>query len=228
MEHDEVTIAEALGGKEYVSCHIGKWHLGAENWYPETQGFDFNIGGCDYGQPPSYFDPYYRKGQGDIPTLPARQAGEYLTDREADEAERFIQEHAETPFFLYLAHYAVHTPIQAKGDLVRKYEVKEPTRQDNPAYAAMIESVDHSVGRVLAALDKAGVADRTLVLFTSDNGGLLGPTNNHPLRSGKGFPYEGGIRCSLHSAMARARKAGVGLLRAGQQHRCVPDVARGR
>ena len=194
MELDEVTTAEALKPAGYVSCHIGKWHLGADDWYPDRQGFDYNIGGCDYGQPPTYFDPYHRSRQGDIPTLEPRQEGEYLTDREADEAVNFIRQHKDQPFFLYMAHYAVHTPIQAKADLTEKYQAKEPTHQKNAKYAAMIESVDEAVGRICAVLDELDLADDTLVFFTSDNGGLMSVTDNRPLRAGKGHPYEGGIR----------------------------------
>ncbi len=194
MEREEITITEALKVAGYVSCHIGKWHLGPDDWYPDKQGFDYNIGGCDYGQPPTYFDPYYRKGQGDIPTLKPRKEGEYLTDREADEAVGFIERHRDKPFFLYMAHYAVHTPIQAKAELTAKYEAKTPTQQKSAKYAAMIESVDHAVGDICAALERTGQADNTVVLFTSDNGGLVPVTSNAPLRSGKGYPYEGGIR----------------------------------
>jgi len=197
MELEEVTIAEALKPAGYVSCHIGKWHLGADRWYPEKQGFDFNIGGCDFGQPPSYFDPYQRKGQGGIPTLKPRREGEYLTDREGDEAVRFIKDHSDQAFFLYMAHYGVHTPLQAKETLIAKYKGKTPTNQKNPTYAAMVESVDDAVGKIMKALDELKLAERTMVLFTSDNGGLLGPTHNAPLRAGKGFPYEGGIRVPL-------------------------------
>ncbi len=197
LEREEVTIAETLKSSRYVSCHIGKWHLGLCAWFPEQQGFDFNHGGCDYGQPPSYFDPYFKKRQGDIPTLEPRKEGEYLTDREADEAVRFIREHEDEPFFLYLANYAVHTPLQAKEDLIERYRAKPPTNQKNATYAAMVHSVDDAVGRVLDTLDELGIADRTLVIFSSDNGGLLGPTHNAPLRSGKGYPYEGGIRVPL-------------------------------
>ncbi|MCD6395307.1 MAG: sulfatase-like hydrolase/transferase [Planctomycetes bacterium] len=194
MELDEMTIAEALKPAGYTSCHIGKWHLGADDWYPDRQGFDYNIGGCDFGQPPSYFDPYYKKSQGDIPTLKSRKEGEYLTDREADEAVRFITDHAGKPFFLYMAHYAVHTPIQAKQDLAAKYKAKTATHQKNAKYAAMVESVDHAVGKILNAVEQAKVADNTMIIFTSDNGGLVPVTSNLPLRSGKGYPYEGGIR----------------------------------
>lgn len=197
MEHEEVTLAEMLEPVGYTSAHIGKWHLGAEAWFPETQGFDVNLGGSDYGQPPSYFDPYVLPRQGDLGTLRPRREGEYLTDREADEAVRFIREHRDRPFFLHMAHYAVHTPIQAKEELTTRYAAKPSTNQDDPAYAAMVHSVDEAVGRILETIDELGIAERTLVVFTSDNGGLLGPTDNAPLRSGKGFPYEGGIRVPL-------------------------------
>ena len=199
MELDEITLAEALRPAGYVSCHIGKWHLGQEAQFPEKQGYDFNHGGCDLGQPPGYFDPYESKRKFyEIPNLPPRKTGEYLTDREADEAVRFIRAHKDRRFFLNLCHYCVHTPLQAKKDAKAKYEAKykanPTTNHKNPTYAAMVESVDDSTGRIMAALDELGIADRTVVIFTSDNGGLLGPTDNAPLRSGKGFPYEGGIR----------------------------------
>jgi len=202
MELDELTIAEVLKPAGYVSCHIGKWHLGPDAWYPDRQGFDINIAGCDFGQPPTYFDPYYRDGWGEIPTLKPREEGEYLTDREADEAVRFIRDHSDQPlrqaqnrpFFLYMAHYAVHTPIQGKQDLVDKYKARQPTDQNNPVYAAMVESVDQAVGKIMTALDGSNLADDTVVIFTSDNGGLMRVTSNAPLRAGKGYPYEGGIR----------------------------------
>ena len=197
METDEVTLAEALKPAGYVSCHVGKWHLGMEDWYPEKQGFDFNIGGCDFGQPPSYFDPYYREKQGYIPTLKPRREGEYLTDRENDEAVNFIRENRDSSFFLYMAHYAVHTPIQAKNDLIARYKTKKPTNHNNPVYAAMVHSVDEAVGRIMSTLDELNLTNNTVIIFTSDNGGLIGPTNNTPLRAGKGYPYEGGIRVPL-------------------------------
>lgn len=160
----EVTPAEALRAAGYTTAHIGKWHLGADPWYPETQGFDVNIGGTDYGQPPSYFDPYYSERQGTIPTLEPRHEGEYLTDREADEAVRFIRRHSEDPFFLHFAPYAVHTPIQAKDSLVARYMGKPKTHHADPVYAAMVHSVDVAVGRILDALEEAGVADRTFII----------------------------------------------------------------
>jgi arylsulfatase A len=195
MEHEEVTLAEMLKEAGYKTCHIGKWHLGAEEWYPETQGFDLNHGGCDYGQPPSYFDPYVKNRQGDIPTLPPKKTGEYLTDREAAEADDFIEEYKDEPFFLHMAHYAVHTPIQAKEKLTKKY-AKKKVKQGKPEYAAMIESVDDSVGKVYEELKQNKIHRKTVIIFTSDNGGLIanGITSNAPLRSGKGYPYEGGIR----------------------------------
>jgi arylsulfatase A-like enzyme len=209
MELDEITVAEALKPAGYTSCHIGKWHLGADDWYPDRQGFDLNIGGCDFGQPPSYFDPYFRKGQGSIPTLAPRDENEYLTDREADEAVGFIRQHKDKPFFLYMAHYAVHTPIQGKKDLIEKYKAKTPTDQKNPTYAAMVESMDDAVGRIMDVLDELDLRDNTLVIFTSDNGGLIGPTSNKPLRSGKGFPYEGGIREPVIVRWPKVVKAGT-------------------
>ncbi|MCH8828497.1 MAG: sulfatase, partial [Planctomycetes bacterium] len=200
MESREITIAEVLKSAGYTTCYIGKWHLGTDDWYPTKQGFDFNYGGCDYGQPPSYFDPFnqpkgrhamLRKG---IPHLPGRKKGEYLTDREADEAVRFIRRHKNQPFFLQLSHYAVHTPIQAKATVTAKYRAKPKGLQRNAKYAAMVESVDDAMGRISRTLKELKLDQHTVILFTSDNGGLLGPTNNSPLRSGKGYPYEGGIR----------------------------------
>lgn len=200
MELDEVTIAEQLKQNGYTTCHIGKWHLGPDKWLPQAQGFDINIGGGDMGQPPTYFDPYYQnEDRPNITNLPPRKKGEYLTDRESDEAVAFINEHSGQPFFLNMCHYAVHTPIEAKPELVEKYKNKKPTWHKNPPYAAMIESVDQAVGRLIQALEQNKLLDKTLIIFTSDNGGLLHEriTDNRPLRSGKGYPYEGGIRVPL-------------------------------
>ncbi|MFH1741961.1 MAG: sulfatase [bacterium] len=195
----ETTLAEALRPLGYVSASIGKWHLGQEDYYPEKQGFDINIAGTHRGSPPRYFSPY------EIPTLKDGEEGEYLTDRLADDATRFIEKNAAKPFFLYWSHFAVHTPIQAKKDLIEKYETKvnPKNRHRNPTYAAMIQSVDEAVGRLTAKLDKLGLTDNTVVIFMSDNGGLrfmrrkTGPvlaTDNAPLREGKGSAYEGGVR----------------------------------
>ena len=191
---EEVTIAEALKAAGYATCHVGKWHLGNEDHWPDKQGFDYNIGGCHRGQPPSYFSPYK------IESLEDGPEGEYLTDREAAEGCRFIEEHADQPFLLYLPHYAVHTPLQAKKILIEKYQerVKPELQHQNPTYAAMIHSVDDCVGQVTAKLEELGIADRTVIVFTSDNGGLQGhATDNAPLRAGKGSSYEGGVRVPL-------------------------------
>jgi len=187
---EEVTIAEALEPAGYVSASIGKWHLGGKPYYPEEQGFDLNFGGTGRGSPPSYFYPYK------ISNITTGREGEYLTDRLTDEAVKFIERNKDKPFFLYLSHYAVHTPLQAKEAMIRKYEAKvRPDRpQKNPKYAAMVQSMDESVGRVMDKLDELGIADRTVVIFMSDNGGLAWVTSNTPLRAGKGTMYEGGIR----------------------------------
>jgi arylsulfatase A-like enzyme len=187
---ETVTIAERLRAAGYATASIGKWHLGDEDNFPEVHGFDRNVGGTSRGQPPSYFSPYK------IPTLPDGPAGEYLTDREAAEAEAFIVAHRDRPFFLYLPHYCVHTPIQAKPDVAARFAAKEAADTDprNPAYAAMVSSVDDCMGKLLATLDRLGIADRTAIFFTSDNGGLAGITDTSPLRAGKGSAYEGGVR----------------------------------
>jgi arylsulfatase A-like enzyme len=185
-----VTVAERLKAAGYATASIGKWHLGGPAFHPEHQGFDENQGGYDRGQPPSYFAPYK------IPTLAEGPPGEYLTDREAAEAVKFITAHEATPFFLYLPHYCVHTPIQAKPEVTGKYKAKDAAAQQprNAAYAAMVESVDDALGRIVATLDSLGIRDRTAIFFTSDNGGLAGVTDNRPLRAGKGSAYEGGVR----------------------------------
>lgn len=194
LPHEEVTLAEALGAAGYASASIGKWHLGGEAYFPEKHGFGANLGGSHRGQPPSYFSPY------GLPTLTDGPKGEYLTDREAEEAARFIERHKDRPFFLYVPFHAVHTPLQAKKELVEKYERRKPPDgggRFKPVYAAMIESLDAAVGRILRALEEAGVAGRTVVVFTSDNGGLVSSTSNAPLRAGKGSWYEGGVRVPL-------------------------------
>lgn len=196
LPHSEVTLAEALKPAGYVSASIGKWHLGdaADRW-PTHHGFDRNVAGFGLGSPPSYFSPYR------IPTLDDGPAGEYLTDRLAEEAVRFIEASKDRPFLLYLPHYAVHTPLQAKRELIAKYErkIKPGMRHRNATYAAMIHSMDQAVGRVVGAIDRLGLAEETLIVFTSDNGGLElgGVTENAPLRAGKGSAYEGGVRVPL-------------------------------
>lgn len=196
MNSEEVTLAELLKQKGYVTGHVGKWHLGPDKWLPEGQGFDVNKGGCDFGQPPSYFDPYYRNAERPaIPTLKPEGKGEYLTERENREAIKFITENRDKPFFLNMWHYAVHTPIQAKKVDIEYFKSKPVTdKQKNVKYAGMIKSVDEAVGKLLACLKNLGLENNTIVIFTSDNGGLNWVTNNEPLRAGKGYPYEAGIR----------------------------------
>jgi len=206
---EEVTIAELLKPRGYASASIGKWHLGGPEFFPDKHGFDFTLAGTDRGQPPSYFSPYK------IATLPDGPPGEFLTDREAAEACGFIERNKERPFLLYIPHYAVHTPIQGKAEVIAKYQKKaQPDApQKNAAYAALVESVDDSVGRVLAKLDELKLAERTVVIFTSDNGGLLSITRNLGLRAGKGSAYEGGVRVPLivrwprHPARQHLRRA---------------------
>lgn len=205
LSHDVVTVAERLKSAGYATASIGKWHLGGEKYSPECHGFDENVGGYDRGQPPSYFAPYK------IPTLPDGPDGEYLTDREAAESVKFIEANRDHPFFLYLPHYCVHTPIQAKADIKAKYEAKAQglaklrdgtkdagwPRVTDAGYAAMVESVDDSMGRILDTLDRLGIRDRTAIVFTSDNGGLSKTTDNSPARAGKGTAYDGGVRVPL-------------------------------
>ena len=200
---EEKTLAEALRGGGYRTCIVGKWHLGGEPFNTARHhGFDVSIAANDHGNPGNYFHPY--KGRWSIPTtklkaswqvLPGGKPGEYLTDRLTDEAVNFIHENRQKPFFLYFSHYAVHTPLQAKKAMIRKYEtIPKAERQGNVTYAAMVESVDESVGRVMKKLDELNLSGKTLVIFTSDNGGFAGATNHAPLRGNKGSYYEGGIR----------------------------------
>jgi arylsulfatase A len=201
----EVTIARALKPQGYISASIGKWHLGGEAYRPDKHGFDVNIGGSEKGSPPSYFFPYKNKTFS-IPGLEEGKDGEYLTDRLTEEAEKFIEKNQHKPFFLYLAHYGVHAPFQAKPDVIAKYKAKIKPGQDqnNATYAAMVESVDDSVGRIVKKLEDLKLSDRTVIVFFSDNGGLSftgsktpPATSNAPLREGKSYLYEGGIRVPL-------------------------------
>ncbi len=211
----EFTLAEAFKHAGYYTCFVGKWHLGSKPYYPTGQGFDVNVAGNDKGHPPAgYFSPYHLENLEDGPDR------EYLTDRLTDQAVKFLDDTSDKPFLLFLSHYAVHTPIQAKQNLIQKYRQKaaglspseaptfvtERSRrvrqvQNDPTYAAMLESVDHSIGEIIKKLQQLGLAENTVVIFTSDNGGLStasgSPTSNVPLRAGKGWLYEGGIRVPL-------------------------------
>ena len=218
----EYTLARALRDAGYRTWHVGKWHLGARESWPERHGFDLNVGGCEWGSPAhGYFSPY------GCPTLRDGPVGEYLTDRLTDETIALIEGSDSRPFFLNYWTYAVHVPIEAPPPLVQKYRAKarrlgldkvdpfddgEPfpfwqkrglrvrrrRLQSDPAYAAMVENLDWNVGRLLAALERSGRSDDTLVIFTSDNGGLAtaegSPTCNAPLAEGKGWTYDGGVR----------------------------------
>jgi len=200
LPHREITIAEALKSEGYVSASIGKWHLGGPEFYPESQGFSLNIAGTALGYPRSYFGPF------DLPGLEGGTQDDYLTERLTDEAERFLEANRDRPFFLYLPEFAVHIPMQAREAAVEKHRKRiEPgALQQHPVYAAMVESVDEAVGRLTRKLAELQITDRTVILFTSDNGGLIYEgsskrpvTNNAPLRAGKGHLYEGGIRVPL-------------------------------
>jgi len=195
------TLAEVMRGGGYRTLHVGKWHLGDEPYYPEHQGFDVNIAGHSKGAPGSYFHPYQqgneRGGLWDVKNMPpGGEEGDYLTDRLTDEAITLLKAEGNQPFFLYLSFYAVHTPIMGRPDLLEHYKAKDRTdlNHTNAAYAAMVHAVDENVGRLMDAI-RSAVDDRpTMVLLTSDNGGLVPTTSNAPLRMGKGWMYEGGIR----------------------------------
>ncbi|MDF9794904.1 arylsulfatase A-like enzyme [Catalinimonas alkaloidigena] len=185
------TLAEMLRDQGYVTGTFGKWHLGED---PRTQGFDINVGGSHNGNPGrnGYFSPYNVKYLSDGPE------GEYLTDRLAGEAMDFVAQYQDSTFFLYLPFYTVHTPIMGKEALVEKFEGKKGSEgQDRADYAAMVASMDENVGRLLDQLDSLGLTENTLILFTSDNGGIRSISSQQPLRAGKGSYYEGGIRVPM-------------------------------
>jgi len=241
---EDTTIAEALHSAGYATAHVGKWHLqghgekGTEN-FPEKHGFEINIGGQNAGQPGSYHFPYKSKQDPgtNVPGMEDGQPGDYLTDALTTKAIRFIKDHADKPFFLNLWYYTVHTPIEPREDKLEKYTAKAKSlgldkskppaipdhqsltksRQDNPAYAAMVESLDENVGRLMAELDRLGLKDNTLVVFSSDNGGLSTgsgtnyPACNLPLRAGKAWLYEGGIRVPLLISYPQKIKTGQRL-----------------
>lgn len=224
LPNEEKSLASAFKENGYKTWHIGKWHLGSEEYWPDKHGFDVNIAGCHMGHPSGkghYFQPW------EIPTLESKPEDDYLTDRLGNEAVKLIMENDNTPFFMNMWFYSVHTPIQAKPEKIAKYEKKArdmgldkvktliegdyfPSEhkknkrivrrviQSNPVYAAMIEHLDENVGKILDALKEKGIADNTIVIFTSDNGGLStaegSPTCNFPLSEGKGWMYEGGTR----------------------------------
>jgi arylsulfatase A len=220
LEHRHATIAEILKSSGFHTAHVGKWHLTPRSpdpkvvapFYPERHGFDVNIAGNQWGAPGSYHWPFTRarrnraapKGlQARVANFPqGGQKGDYLTDTLTSHAVAFIEKHASEPFFLYFPYYNVHTPIQGRADLTKRYREiltnrSEKGRHRNAAYAAMVTAVDESVGRIVATLARLGIEDRTVIVLTGDNGGLDrkgNPTENAPLRAGKGSAYEGGVR----------------------------------
>jgi len=188
---EEKTIADAFHSAGYATASIGKWHLGPEPYYPTHHGFDLNIGGTEAAATKTYYAPW------GIATLkPEGKPGDYLTDRLGDEAVKFIEQSKDRPFFLYFAHYAVHLPVNGRPDLINKYKrkLKPDLHQKNPNYAAMVEPADETIGKVRKKLDELHIADKTIIVFTSDNGGRVPTTSNYPLRVGKGSAYEGGVR----------------------------------
>lgn len=194
---ENTTIAERLKGDAgYATAFIGKWHLYKGNdrqFAPQHQGFDINIGGCSFGGPPTFFDPYR------IDFLDNRKVGEYLPDRLADETLAFMRarHEEEKPFFVALFNYTVHWPMEAPKSLVAKYADRPMEGYNHKVYPAMIEAMDLAIGRVLDGLDEMGLEEETFVVFTSDNGPFGGVGDARPLRADKGHLYEGGIRVPL-------------------------------
>lgn len=192
LEGDIVTLPEALQDAGYATGHVGKWHLGQATGAtgPEAHGFDVSVGATRGGGTKTYYAPY------GISTLDNNaEDGEYLTDRLTDEAIGFVEENKDGPFLLWLAHYAVHTPIETDPGVLAEVETwPKGELHDDTKYAAMIASLDTSTGRLLAALDAAGVAENTVVVFVSDNGGGRRVTSMAPLKGHKGSLSEGGIR----------------------------------
>lgn len=191
---NEPTLADAFRSKKYVTASIGKWHLGEEQHSPEQHGFNVNIAGSVAGSPKTYFAPWNLSN-----LKPEGKPGEYLTDRLGKEAANFIAENKHQPFFLYFPAFAVHTPIEAPSNIIAEYRKRnKPGLQHSHAtYAAMVDRLDSAVGHIIQALDDHHLLDRTIIVVTSDNGGLLPITNNKPLRAGKGSAYEGGVRVPL-------------------------------
>ena len=209
----EVTIAEALKAEGYMTAHLGKWHVGDGEHFPETQGFDINVGATVWGAPPTFFFPYRGEIYNSMRFVPGLERdlsggynfdrkGEYLTDRLTDEAISIMKRFKEEPFFINLSYYTVHTPTEGKKEIVDYYQKKLASRMShqNAIYAAMVHSLDENIGKLMHSLEDLNLADNTVVIFTSDNGGFINEwdgqrvTDNAPLRSGKGALYEGGIR----------------------------------
>lgn len=209
---EHVTIAERLKEAGYANAFLGKWHLAPnvgrqgrveDEHSPLNQGFEINIGGASYGGPPSFFSPYR------IATLPDGEPGEYLPDRLVNETIDFIRENKTKPWMVHLWFYTVHWPMQAPEALLEKYENRKGPGLNDTRYGAMIEAMDASIGRLLAALEAMGLEEKTLVVFTSDNGGFAGVSDCRPLRESKGHLYEGGIRVPMIVRWPGRVKAGA-------------------
>jgi len=206
LPREASTIAEVLHPAGYRTAAIGKWHMGGNGSLPTDRGFDVNIAGTAAGSPPAYFGPV------DLPNLKL-EPGEFLTQRLTYEGARFMSA-GKGPFFLYQSHFTVHMPLQAPKELIEKYSKRQIGDLD-PIYCAMVETADQSVGQLLKALDDSGQAERTIVVFFSDNGGVRYQgkrkppvTNNSPLRAGKGHLFEGGIREPLMIRWPGVTRAG--------------------
>lgn len=206
LPQGEPTLARALKQQGYVAAHIGKWHLGGGRFLPEHQGFDTNIAGGDIGHPASYFWPYGPTNHSHrVPGLAERggRKDAYLTDQLTDEAIRFITENRDRPFYLNLWHYAVHSPLMARPEHIDEAADRPGAGgQSNKVYYGMLRSVDESLGRIVKRLEELRLEEKTIVVFTSDNGGAVHfgrppATSNSPLRNGKGSAYEGGLRVPL-------------------------------
>tara|TARA_B100000767_G_C19772915_1_gene541035 strand:+ start:1651 stop:3126 length:1476 start_codon:yes stop_codon:yes gene_type:complete len=203
LELEYFILPEMLKSKGYSTGHFGKWHMGPKGYYPENMGFDINIGGNEHGGPGSYFSPYK------YPNMSNGPKDEYLTDRIGDEVVKFIEKNKENNFFAYVPFFSVHTPIQSKKSIQEKYSNKIGDKNHNRAdYAGMIHSLDENIGKILDKIDQSGLSKNTLIIFTSDNGGIRAISNQYPLRAGKGSYYEGGIKVPMIFSWPEKIKAG--------------------
>ncbi len=210
---EEHTLPELLKKKGYVTAHVGKWHLGGPDHYPENQGFDINVGGTHWGTPAGYFYPYsgmIYNSKRYVPGLERNvfgdyeleREGEYLTDRLTDEAIKIMEDFSGRPFFIHLSFHNVHVPTEGEPEWVHYYENRKQSgyRHQNVQYAAMVASVDENVGRIMNKIRYLDIEHKTVIIFYSDNGGYINywdgrkVTDNYPLRNGKGSLYEGGLR----------------------------------
>lgn len=214
LDTEYYTLAEALRDAGYSTAHFGKWHMGSDEYLAKYQGFDVTMGGGGYAAPNSYFSPYH------MDTVPDGPVGEHIDRKITSEAVKFIREHKKGPFYVNLWLYDVHGPFQADEDLIQKYEqLRDPDNPQNfPLMAAMIETMDNCVGEIMDTLEDLGLEKDTIVIFSSDNGGLVDegnyysdvpPTSNAPLRAGKGYSYEGGSRVPLIVRWPRRVKRGT-------------------